>query len=80
MTEKSKKHYQQFAFPVGDSKMAENLITLGISPFGMSKRYLTACMAMNGLTSSATIRDVNEEKISRMAYKIADEMLKQENQ
>ena len=68
------------AFPISDMKIADNMMSNGMNPFGMTKRFYAACAAMQGLTSSATIRDVNEEKISRMAYKIADEMLKWENE
>lgn len=81
MTDKSKS-YQKSAFPVGGSKMAEKLIELGMNPFGMDKRFYAACAAMQGILASYAGIKIEEYPINWIAkesYKIADEMLKQEN-
>jgi hypothetical protein len=48
---------------------------------GMNKRFYAACAAMQGLIASGH-KDLNDEWYARtifMAYKFADELLKQEN-
>lgn len=51
---------------------------------GMSKRFYTACMAMQGLLSNPNLDEWSihldnvHEKLAQSAYQYADELLKQE--
>ena len=51
---------------------------------GMSKRFYAACAAMQGIVSTLThgpeIAEYDNEFIAEASYKLADELLKQENQ
>jgi len=49
---------------------------------GMSKRFYAACMAMQGLLANPypDIVRMNDNSVCEMAFKIADEMLKQEGE
>lgn len=47
---------------------------------GMSKRFYAACAAMQGILSGSPIGGLPDDtKIVKIAYDIADELLKQEN-
>lgn len=49
---------------------------------GMSKRFYAACAAMTGILSSIDYNDLTFDKgkvIVMTSYRIADELLKQEN-
>lgn len=47
---------------------------------GMSKRFYAACCAMQGIASAQTTRsDTDNEWITKTAFNMADELLKQEN-
>jgi len=55
--------------------------------FGMSKRFYAACAAMQGLISNDSIKlslgpdnPNDNSKVISIAYLLADELLKQENQ
>ena len=48
---------------------------------GMSKRFYAACAAMQGMVSDPNVK-LDEKgciNVAEMAYRIADELLKQEN-
>ena len=45
---------------------------------GMSKRFYAACAAMQGFISSGY--EGSADVIAEMAYRVADELLKQENE
>lgn len=68
---------QEPAFTV-ESKEYGNV---GINEIGMSKRFYAACAAMQGILagSSNSSYAIDEKKIIKQAYLIADELLKQEN-
>ena len=76
------------AFPVNDEHLAGQLIKNGQSPEGMSKRFYAACKAMQQLIDSRIfeIKDTNypqhtiidRKNLVKEAYKVADEMIKQE--
>ena len=60
------------AFPVESFQQQSN---------GMSKRYFTACMATQGILSNqlaAPTSNIHFKNIVEDAYKIADELIKQE--
>ena len=61
------------AFPV-ESKEYGNI---GINEIGMSKRFYAACMAMQGLMTNND--DPAYKYIAKASFKMADELLKQEN-
>ena len=72
------------AFPISDMKIADNMKSNGMNPFGMTKRFYAACAAMQGILASWPRDLIPETKgiklTVKMAYEIADEMLKQENE
>ena len=45
----------------------------------ISKRFHAACCAMQGILSTEYSKDIPNEKIIKMSYLLADEILKQEN-
>ena len=47
---------------------------------GMSKRFLAACYAMNGIMASSECGiSYKPQMVAELAYSIADEMLREEN-
>ena len=46
---------------------------------GMSKRFYAACAAMQGMLANQSVTHIPDEIVIRTAYKLADELLKQEN-
>ncbi len=49
------------------------------TPNGMSKRFYAACAAMQGMLANQSVTNVPDEIVIKTAYKIADELLKQED-
>lgn len=88
MSEKNNKLGQEPAYPISEFC---NTLPIGSPQQGMSKRFYAACAAINGLLANentakqiqAEHGSVNSEQaykiVSFTAYKIADELLKQEN-
>lgn len=81
--EKEEKLGQEPAFPI--EELQKNINDDGISELkphlGMSKRFYAACAVMRGISADTNVR-LDEEGIKRcvaLSYKIADELLKQEN-
>ena len=82
MENQNEKLGQESAFPIGYDTGYD-------ASKGISKRFYAACMAMQGLCSSSQIRPgtfdfENQCKetikhLTKVAYNIADELLKQEN-
>ncbi|MCF8218764.1 MAG: hypothetical protein K9J21_07255 [Bacteroidales bacterium] len=71
------------AFPraIGERMSEGGGRTYNNSQPGMSKRFYAACKAMEGLLSSERVNSSIEIKnLADKAYKIADEMINQENQ
>jgi hypothetical protein len=66
---------QEPAFPF-ESKEYGNV---GINETGMSKRFYAACAAMQGLLSNQSYFVSSAIRVVEDSYKIADELLKQEN-
>ena len=62
------------AFPIMETKDTESVA------IGVSKRFYAACAAMQGMLSNSNPDLImwDEEKVVGYAYKIADELLKQE--
>lgn len=46
---------------------------------GMSKRFYAACAAMQGMLANQSVTHIPDEIVIKTAYKIADELLKQED-
>ena len=46
---------------------------------GMSKRFYAACAAMQGMLANQSVNQIPDEIVIKTAYKIADELLKQED-
>ena len=63
----------------GNSQIGHHNIFSEVVQNGISKRYFTACMAMQGLLSNPNILRGTTEDMSKLAFKQADAMLKQEN-
>ena len=61
------------AFPANDDYYGNT----GIHEIGMSKRFYAACMAMQGLMTNND--DPAYKYIAKASFKMADELLKQEN-
>lgn len=66
------------AYPQNNEDLIEHAIAYGKSPKGMSKRFYAACQAIVGIASMEKMKSPKE--MVERAYKIADEMLKQENE
>lgn len=69
------KNGQKPAFPF-------NLYTVepGTCNNGMNKRFYAACAALQGLLSKYNLKEPEDQKIiCKMAYELADELIKQEN-
>jgi hypothetical protein len=64
------------AFPAGTETELTQVVKNGQNPEGMNKRFYAACKAMQGILATAS-QQTNEQVVMR-AYRIADEMLKQE--
>ena len=47
--------------------------------YGMSKRFYAACAAMQGMLANQSVTHIPDEIVIKTAYKLADELLKQEN-
>ena len=45
---------------------------------GMSKRFYAACAAMQGMLANQSVTHIPDEIVIKTAYKLADELLKQE--
>lgn len=48
------------------------------TPAQMSKRFYAACCAMQGILSTEYSKYIPNDKIIKMSYLLADELLKQE--
>ena len=75
MKNQNEKLGQESAFPIGYDTGYD-------ASKGMSKRFYTACMAMQGLCSNPHVIKCGELDLTpfiETAYKMADELLKQEN-
>lgn len=77
----NKKLGQEPAFPL-DGIYALDAIKSNNN--GMSKRFYAACAAMQGMLSNSSIKaklgeNCDNEIIIKIAYTLADELLKQEN-
>lgn len=77
-----KKLGQEAAFPIVETEY--NGITQSYqhncTDPGISKRFYTACAAMQGILSSGRVStDSDSTWIAKRSYQIADELLKQEN-
>lgn len=57
---------------------SKNIINEDI-PNGMSKRFYAACAAMQGILAGGCNYTYNFQKLLENSYKLADELLKQEN-
>ena len=83
MDNKRLKNKLALAFPMTDYKFADNMMSNGMSPFGMTKRFYAACAAMQGILASYAgiqIKEFPAEWIVKESYKLADELLKQETE
>lgn len=47
---------------------------------GISKRFYAACAAMQGIIASHTLTYPNPDNVADMAFKYADELVKQEDE
>lgn len=59
---------------------ANNLNSESYIEDGMSKRFYAACAAMQGLLANETAKLLSDEAVAYNAYKLADQLLKQENE
>lgn len=79
----SKKLGQEPAFPTSEFG---NTLPINAPQQGMSKRFYAACAAMQGILSGmdcqsmVEYRSTDTEGVVSLAYMMADELLKQENE
>lgn len=79
--ENKEKFGQEPAFPL-PMEVIDRMPTLNINPLGISKRFYAACAAVSGIMANARtepIENFHFKNIVEDAYKIADELLKQES-
>lgn len=69
------------AFPSATDLQTETMLNNSHDPSGISKRYYTACIAMQGLITNCPMGNLhNSTQGVQLAYQWADELLKQENE
>ena len=73
---------QEPAFPELNSEYDGQDRILPYQNSGMSKRFYAACTAMQGLVTSIPLDNtaIWKQEIIEKSYKLADELLKQENE
>ena len=72
---------QEFAFPIVQERYDSNVskFVMEVTNKGMSKRFYAACAAMQGMLANQSVTHIPDEIVIKTAYKLADELLKQEN-
>lgn len=71
---------QEPAFAMSNSELNFNIQgVVKDESNGMSKRFYAACAAMQGMLANQSVTHIPDEIVIKTAYKIADELLKQED-
>lgn len=80
---KEEKLGQQPAFPFVEEQIGNYGEKYDVITSGMSKRFYAACAAMSGIMANQSAEptiDTHFKNIAEDAYRMADELLRQENQ